>query len=174
MTDAGFDLSTVFATVARAVPDQEVMVFRDRRLTYAAMDARVDGLAHHLVALGLGCHTERSALAGHESGQDHLGIYLRNGNEYLETMLAGYRSRVAPFNVNYRYVEDELLYLLRDADTRALVYHAEFAPQVAAVRAHLPRLEVLVQVADDSGHALLPGAGSAEPGSCGHDCAPIG
>ncbi|MCW2814438.1 MAG: acyl-CoA synthetase [Nocardioides sp.] len=158
MTDAGFDLSTVFATVARAVPDQEVVVFRDRRLTYAAMDARVDGLAHHLVAQGLGCHTERSALAGHESGQDHLGIYLRNGTEYLETMLAGYRSRVAPFNVNYRYVEDELLYLLRDADTRALVFHAEFAPQVEAVRAHLPRLEVLVQVADGSGNALLPGA----------------
>ena len=69
------------------------------------MDARVDGLAHFLVAQGLGCHTERADLAGHESGQDHVGIYLRNGNEYLETMLAGYRSRVAPFNVNYRYVD---------------------------------------------------------------------
>jgi fatty-acyl-CoA synthase len=154
----GFNLSTVFATVARAVPDQEVLVWRDRRLTYAAMDARVDGLAHYLAAAGLGSHVERDQLAGHESGQDHVGLYLRNGNEYLEAMVAGYRARVAPFNVNYRYVEDELLYLLTDARTRALVYHAEFAPRVAAIRDRLPDLAVLVQVADESGNDLLPGA----------------
>jgi fatty-acyl-CoA synthase len=154
----GFNLSTVFDTVARAVPDQEVLVWRERRLTYAAMNARIDGVAHHLVEQGLGCHTERDELAGHESGQDHLGIYLRNGNEYLEAMVAGYRARVASFNVNYRYVEEELLYLLADARTRALVYHAEFAPQVAAVRDRLPDLTVLIQVADESGNDLLPGA----------------
>jgi acyl-CoA synthetase (AMP-forming)/AMP-acid ligase II len=154
----GFNLSTVFDTVARAVPDQEVLVWRDRRLTYAAMNARVDGLAHYLASAGLGSHVERDQLAGHESGQDHVGLYLRNGNEYLEAMVAGYRARVAPFNVNYRYVEDELLYLLTDARTRALVYHAEFAPTVAAIRDRLPDLAVLVQVADQSGNDLLPGA----------------
>ena len=154
----GFNLSTVFDTVARAVPQQEVLVWRDRRLTYADMNARIEALAHALAQRGLGCHTERQGLAGHESGQDHLGLYLRNGNEYLETMVAGYRARVAPFNVNYRYVTEELLYLLTDARTRALVYHAEFAPQVAAVRDRLPGLELLVQVADESGHDLLPGA----------------
>ncbi len=161
VADAGFNLSTVFATVAAAVPDKEVLIWRDRRLTYAAMDARIDGVARHLVAQGLGCHTERTAetgLAPHESGQDHLGIYLRNGNEYLEAMIAGYRARVASFNVNYRYVADELAYLLTDAATTALVYHAEFAPQVAAVRDRLPGLKVLIQVADESGHELLPGA----------------
>jgi len=154
----GFNLSTVVDTVARAVPDQEVMVWRDLRLTYAELNRRVDGVAHFLVDQGLGCHTERSELAGHESGQDHLGIYLRNGNEYLEAMVAGYRARVAGVNVNYRYVEEELLYLLTDAQTTALVYHAEFSPQVAAIRDRLPQLRVLIQVADDSGHALLPGA----------------
>lgn len=154
----GFNLSTVFRTVAGAVPDQEVLVWRDRRLTYAEMDRRVDGVARFLVERGLGCHTPRAELAGHESGQDHLGLYLRNGNEYLEGMVAGYRARVAPFNVNYRYVEEELLYLLTDARTRALLYHAEFAPNVAAVRDRLPDLEVLIQVADESGHELLPGA----------------
>ena len=68
--DHGFNLSTVFDTVARAVPDQEVLVWRERRLTYADLNARADGLAHLLVEHGLGCHTERDALAGHESGQD--------------------------------------------------------------------------------------------------------
>jgi len=153
-----FDLSTVFSTVAAAVPDQTFVVWRDRRLTYAQFDAHVDGFAHFLVSAGLGVHTERAALAGHESGQDHLGIYLRNGNEYLEAMIGSYRARVAPFNVSYRYVEEELLYLLTDSNARALVYNAEFAPRVAAIRDRLPNLAVLIQVADDSGNELLSGA----------------
>jgi 3-oxocholest-4-en-26-oate---CoA ligase len=155
---AGFNLSAVFDTVARAVPDQEVLVWRDVRFTYRELNARIDGLAHYLVERGLGCHTERAALAGHLSGQDHLGIYLRNCNEYLEAMVAGFRARVAPFNINYRYVDEELRYLLLDAQTKALVYHAEFAPRVAAIRDRLPDLGVLIQVADESGNELLPGA----------------
>jgi fatty-acyl-CoA synthase len=127
---ANFDLSTIFGTVAQTIPDKQVLVWRDRRLTYAAADARIDGVAHYLNSRGLGCHTERDQLANHESGQDHVGLYLRNGNEYLEAMVAGYRARVAPFNVNFRYVEEELLYLLADARARALVYAAEFAPHV--------------------------------------------
>ena len=155
---ASFDLSTVFHAVATAIPDNRVLIWRDLDLTYAQMDARIDGIAHYLTSLGLGCHTERDQLRGHQSGQDHMGLYLRNGNEYLEAMVAGYRARVAPFNVNYRYVEEELLYLLTDSKARALVYSAEFAPNVASIRDRLPELTVLIQVADDTGNALLPGA----------------
>jgi fatty-acyl-CoA synthase len=155
---ANFDLSTIFGTVAQTIPDKQVLVWRDRRLTYAAADARIDGVAHYLTSRGLGCQTERDQLANHESGQDHVGLYLRNGNEYLEAMVAGYRARVAPFNVNFRYVEEELLYLLADARARALVYAAEFAPHVQSIRGRLPKLEVLIQVADDSGNELLPDA----------------
>ncbi|MGA5465533.1 acyl-CoA synthetase [Mycobacterium sp. NPDC050041] len=153
-----FDLSTVFATVARAIPDQTFLVWRDRRLSYGEVESRATGVANHLAGRGLGCHVERPDLRGHESGQDHLGIYLRNGNEYIETMVGAYRARVAPFNVNYRYVGEELVYLLTDARATALVYAAEFAPQVAAIRDQLPHLEVLIQVADGSGNDLLPGA----------------
>ncbi|MFN8032645.1 MAG: acyl-CoA synthetase [Mycobacterium sp.] len=153
-----FDLSSVFHAVATTIPDHRVLIWRDRDLTYAQMDTRIDGVAHYLTAQGLGCHTERDQLQGHQSGQDHMGLYLRNGNEYLEAMVAGYRARVAPFNVNYRYVEEELLYLLTDSAAKALVYSAEFAPHVASIRDRLPELAVLIQVADDSGNELLPGA----------------
>ncbi|HLT69522.1 MAG TPA: acyl-CoA synthetase, partial [Acidimicrobiales bacterium] len=115
-------------------------------------------LGAYLRSRGLGAHAERDALAGHESGQDHLGIYLYNGNEYIEAMLGAFRARVAPFNVNYRYVADELHYLLDNSRCRALVYHAAFAPVLAEVLDRLPRIEVLLQVADDSGNDLLPGA----------------
>ena len=153
-----FNLSRVLATVAAAVPDQESLVWRDRRLTYADLDARIDGVAHHLAGRGLGRHVVRAGLAGHEIGQDTVGLYLRNGNEYPEAMVAAYRAGAVPFNVNYMYVEEELAYLLADAAPTALVYHAEFAPRVAAVLERLPSLRVLLQVADDSGNDLLPGA----------------
>ncbi|MBV9641507.1 MAG: acyl-CoA synthetase [Mycobacteriaceae bacterium] len=153
-----FDLSSVFGAVAAAVPCQRVVIWRDCDISYAQMDARIDGFAHYLTSIGLGCHTERERLRGHESGQDHLGIYLRNGNEYLEAMIGACRSRVAPFNVSFRYVEEELLYLLNDANATALIYNAEFAPRVAALRDRLPQLRVLIQVADSSGNELLPGA----------------
>ena len=74
-------------------------------------------------------------------------------------MLGSYRARVAPFNVNYRYVGEELQYLLNDARPKAMILHSSLAPTLAEV---LPTLDsppdVLLQVEDESGHPLLPGA----------------
>jgi acyl-CoA synthetase (AMP-forming)/AMP-acid ligase II len=148
----------IHEALAAAIPDREVLVWRDRRLTYSNLAERSRRLANYLLGRGVKVPTPRSALAGHESGQDHLGIYLYNGNEYIESMLGAFKARVAPLNVNYRYVEEELLYLFENSQARVLVYHAEFAPRLAAIRDRLPNLEILLQVADDSGNSLLPGA----------------
>ena len=158
MPTTQFNLADAFETVAGVNPDRECLIWGDTRFTFSQVADRSRRLGTYLRSRGLGAHTERSELAGHESGQDHLGIYLYNGNEYLESMIGAFMSRVAPFNVNYRYVADELLYLLDNSQCRALVYHAAFAPTLAEVLDRLPRLEVLVQVADDSGNDLLPGA----------------
>ncbi|MDP1821234.1 MAG: acyl-CoA synthetase [Acidimicrobiales bacterium] len=153
-----FNLAEVHEAVAAAVPGRECIVWRDRRLTYAEVGDRSRRLANHLLAHGLGVRRERDELAGHDSGQDHLACYLHNGNEYLEAMLGAYKARVAPFNVNYRYVAEELRYLLNDAGASAVVFHSAFADRVAQVLPDLPQLEVLLQVDDGSGAPLLPGA----------------
>lgn len=152
-----FNLATVNEAVAEAVADREAIVFRDRRITYRQLTERTRRFANFLIDHGLGAHTERHALADWESGQDHLGIYLYNGNEYLESMVGAFKARVAPFNVNYRYVDEELLYLLNDAGTRALVFHSSLARHVEAIRHQVPTLEVLVQVNDEP-RPLLDGA----------------
>jgi fatty-acyl-CoA synthase len=152
------NLAAIHEAIAAEVPQRECLVFRDRRLTWAGVTDRTRRLADLLRSHGLGCREERSSLAGWESGQDHVALYLYNGNEYLEGMLGAYKARCAPFNVNYRYVEDELLYLLENAEARAVVYHAEFAPQLARIRERLPGVRLLLQVADESENALLPGA----------------
>jgi acyl-CoA synthetase (AMP-forming)/AMP-acid ligase II len=153
-----FHFGEVSEAIAAATPDREAIVWRDRRITHAQLAERTRRLANYLLSRGLRVERERSELEGHESGQAHLALYLYNGNEYLEGMLGAFKARVAPLNVNYRYVEEELLYLFQNSRSRAVISHAEFAPQVAAIRDRLPELEVLLQVPDDSGHALLPGA----------------
>ncbi|MDP7726969.1 acyl-CoA synthetase [Mycobacterium sp. TY813] len=153
-----FTVPEVAAAVAAAVPDRELVIQGDKRFTYAQIIERSNRLAAYLHSRGLGCHTERVDLHGHEAGQDLLGLYAYNGNEFVEALFGSFAARVAPFNVNYRYVKNELLYLLSDSGATALVYHAAFAPRVAEVLPELPNLRVLIQIADDSGNELLYGA----------------
>ena len=153
-----FTVPAAADAIAAVIGDREFIVQGSRRFTYSQIIERSNRLATFLHAQGLGCHVERGALAGHEAGQDLLGIYAHNGPEYVEGMLGAWRARVAPFNVNYRYVKSELQYLLSDSGATALLYHAAFAPRLAEVLPDLPALKVLIQIADDSGNELLPGA----------------
>ena len=151
------NLAQVSEAISSAVPDREAIVFRDRRITYRAFEDRTRRLANYLIAQGYGCHTERADLETWQSGQDHVGLYLYNGNEYLEGMLGAFKSRTVPFNVNYRYVEEELVYLLTNADCKALIYHSSLADRVESIRESIPSLKTLIQVQDDD-TALLQGA----------------
>jgi len=154
-----YNYAELFAAVAAALPARDCIVFRDRRLTYGEVAGRVNRLANLLLAHDVTIRRPRAELQPWESGQDHVALYLHNGNEYLEGMLGAAAARAASFNVNYRYVEAELAYLLDDASARAIIYHARFAPTLGAVLASLREPPVLLlQVADESGNALLPGA----------------
>ena len=153
-----FTVPAVASAVAAKIGDRELVIQGERRYTYAQILERSNRLAAYLHSRGLGCHTERSALAGHEVGQDLLGLYAYNGNEFVEALLGCFGARVAPFNVNFRYVKKELQYLLADSGATALIYHSAFAPRVAEVLPDLPRLRVLIQIADDSGNDLVYGA----------------
>jgi acyl-CoA synthetase (AMP-forming)/AMP-acid ligase II len=157
-TTTAFTVPAVAKAVAAAIPDRELLIQGERRHTYAQVVARSNRLAAYLRSRGLGCHTERSALAGHEVGQDLLGLYAYNGNEFVEALLGALQARVAPFNVNFRYVKSELRYLLADSGATALIYHGAFAPRVAEILPDLPQLRVLIQIADDSGNDLVYGA----------------
>ena len=95
-----FTVPAVTAAVAATIPDRELIIQGDRRYTYADIVGRSNRLAAYLHSRGLGCHTERSALDGHEVGQDLLGLYAYNGNEFVEALLGAFAARVAPFNVN--------------------------------------------------------------------------
>src|SRR4051812_1424665 len=130
-----FNLADLWERVVDTVPDHEALVCDDRRLTYRETDERANRLAHALADRGV-------------NPGDHVALYLYNGTEYIEGMLAAFKLRAVPINVNYRYVEDELRYLLDDADAVAVIHHAEFGPKLDAIHDELTKLTTLISLDD--------------------------
>jgi len=154
----GYNLAEIHEAIAGAVGERDCLVHGERRLSWNQVTDRTRRLANALLARGIEPARPRAELSGWQSGQDHVALYLFNGCEYLEGMLGSYKAGAVPFNVNYRYTSDELISLFNDARPRVCIYHAELAPTLAVVREHTNSLEILIQVADDSGNDLLPGA----------------
>ena len=140
-----FNLADLFEAAVDAYPEREYLVADGKRRTYAEMEARANRLAHYLASQGIG--------AG-----DHVGIYAYNSVEWVETAWAVFKLRAIWITINYRYVEDELRYLLKNADLKALVYQREFSALVSALLPELPDLQHLLVIEDGSGATPAPGA----------------
>ncbi len=155
-----FNIADLFEIVADTVPEREALVCGEARRTYAELEQRANRLAHFLAAQGIG--------AG-----DKVGLYLHNCNEYLEGMLACFKVRAVPVNVNFRYVDEELSYILNNADMAGCIHHREFVPHIAAVRAASPTPEDAdrggrrhgLRSGDDRRDRLRTGAGAGLAGA---------
>jgi acyl-CoA synthetase (AMP-forming)/AMP-acid ligase II len=153
-----FNLADLFEAVARTVPDAEALVCGSAagvsvRRTYAELDARADRVAHALSARGIG-------------RDDFVGLHLHNGPEFIEAMLALYKLRAVPVNVNFRYVAEELQYLFADSGMRAVVTEPELAPAIESIRGSLPDLgAVLVTGASYEDLLAAQPAGAVEVGA---------
>ena len=75
-------------------------------------------------------------------------------------MYAAFKAGLAPINTNYRYLDDELVYLWDNGDVVAVVFHGTFADRIEGIRDRLPRVKLWLWVDDgsgacpDVGHAL--------------------
>ncbi|KAA0234033.1 MAG: 3-oxocholest-4-en-26-oate--CoA ligase [Acidimicrobiales bacterium] len=136
-----FNLADIWEAVADRIGDREAVVCGERRLTFSQLEERANRLAHRLEALGVG-------------RGDHVGVYLENGTEYLEVVLAAFKIRAVPININYRYVAEELRYLFDDADLVSLVFHRSLTPRVAEVAPQLSKLKSFLVVDDGSGEDI--------------------
>lgn len=132
-----FHLADLFETVAATVPDRVAVEADSLTLTYAELDARSDRIAAGLAAQGI-------------TQGDRVAIYMMNRPEHIESFIATVKLGAVPFNVNFRYREDELKYLFGNAGAAAIIHGAEFSDTVRALRPHLPELKVTVGVADAS------------------------
>ncbi|MEZ5180221.1 MAG: AMP-binding protein [Acidimicrobiales bacterium] len=127
--------ATVWESVADEVGDDIAVVQGATRRTWTELDDRAARLAAALVAAGVAPGTA-------------VAQYLYNSPEYLETTFAAFKVRAVPVNVNYRYLDDELLHLLDDSEARVLVFHASLGDRVARVLPRARHLRLAVEVDD--------------------------
>ncbi|HOT80934.1 MAG TPA: AMP-binding protein [Microthrixaceae bacterium] len=135
---ADFSLADAWETIADVVGDAPALYHQDIVRTWAEFEERSARLASVLLAHGV----------GHDSKVAH---YLYNGPEYLEATFASFKARAVPVNVNYRYTDAELSYLLDNSDAEAIVVDTTFAEHVERLLPSLPKVKLVVEVGGSDG-----------------------
>jgi acyl-CoA synthetase (AMP-forming)/AMP-acid ligase II len=153
-----FNLGQVQEAIGEVVGDREALISSDRRVTWTQLTERTRQLANFFLGQGLTVHQERSTLGDSEVVQDRVAILLHSRPEYIETMLGSFKARLAPCNVNYRYVASELASLFSDMQPAAVVYQSEFADALGQALAESVRRPLLIEVGSAPGVVTLPGA----------------
>ena len=133
-----------------------------RTRTWREFDQRADNVGRWLLGAGV-------------AEQDKLALYLYNCPDYLEATFAAYKIGLVPINTNYRYADDELVYLWENADTVAVVFHGVFVERIEGIRDRVPGVRSWLWV--DDGTATCPpwavpyeeaAETTGEPGPDGH------
>ncbi|MEO5975160.1 MAG: AMP-binding protein [Ilumatobacteraceae bacterium] len=127
--------ASVWEAITDVVGDAPAVTHGSTQRTWTEYDDRAARLAATFVEEGL-------------APDSKIAIFLYNSNEYLETQYAAFKMRGVPINVNYRYLDEELYYLLENADAEALVFHSSLADRVSRIVHRLPKLRLLIEVDD--------------------------
>jgi fatty-acyl-CoA synthase len=133
--------ASLWEHISDVIPNQPALVHGNIRKTWSEFDDRAARIATALSQAGLGVDSK-------------IGLYLHNCNEYLEAQYAIFKIRACPINVNYRYLDDELVYLLDNADAEAIFFEACYAERILQIIKRLPRIKLLIQIDDGTGELL--------------------
>ena len=129
-------LGALLDEITAARPDAEAVVFRDERLTYAALRARVDTLARSLLALGV-------------KRGDRVALLLPNRPEWLIGAFAAAKAGATIVAISTFSAPPEVGWTLEHARPRVIITMESFRG-----RAYLSAI-----------HALCPELASAAPGA---------
>ena len=119
-------------------PNRPALIHGATVRTWGELTRRTDALAAAFVQAGI----PPGAKVAH---------YMRNRTEYMETSVACWKAGLTHVNINYRYTENELFYIFDNSDAAVIVYAEEFAPQVAALRPRLEKVQLFIEVSDGGG-----------------------
>ena len=147
------NLGTIITRSARYWPDHIAVADSQARLTYAQLERRSNRLASALGTLGVGVG-------------EHVAILAANRVELVEAEVALYKAAMVKVPINARLSVDEVVRVLEDSCSVALITDASFAQALAARRTELPLLRQLIVLEDeggDLGYAALLERGSEAP-----------
>ena len=136
--------ANVWERVSDTVGDNIALINGDNELSWSQLDVKAAKIATILEEYGL-------------KSDSKVGIYLHNSNEYLEAQYGVFKIEGVPINVNYRYKENELIYLLDNADAEAVFFQGCYSERIKAIKDQLPKIKVYIQI-DDGTEPLMEGA----------------
>ena len=136
--------ANVWERVSDTVGDEIALINGEDKLTWASFDSKAAKIATILEEHGL-------------KSDSKVGIYLHNSNEYLEVQYGVFKIEGVPINVNYRYKENELVYLLDNSDAEAVFFQGCYAERISAIKEQLPKVKVYIQI-DDGTEPLMESA----------------
>ena len=136
--------ANVWERVSDTVGDNIALINGDKELSWSQLDVKAAKIATILEEYGL-------------KSDSKVGIYLHNSNEYLEAQYGVFKIEGVPINVNYRYKENELIYLLDNADAEAVFFQGCYSERIKAIKDQLPKIKVYIQI-DDGTEPLMEGA----------------
>ena len=153
----GWEWATVWEAIAEQLPAAPALTHGDLHRSWSDFDRRADGVAATL-------------LAERVQHQDKVAQYLYNGPAYTESVFAACKAGLVPVNTNYRYGDDEIVYLWDNADVVAVVFHGAFTRRIDTLRHRVPAVRLWLWVDDGTGACpdwAVPyeeAADSGEPG----------
>lgn len=131
-----WNLGTLLDHVGAVEPtSRPALIHGDRTTTWAELTARSNNIAH-------GLH-KRGVAPG-----ARVAFYLRNTPEYMEFLVAALKGRLTHVNVNYRYRAQELIYILDNSDSEAVVYDSDFREQIEQIRERCPLVKLWIEVGE--------------------------
>ena len=131
----GWNFADVWEFNAAKFPDATAIEQGKRSYKWSEMNARANGVAQTLINAGA-------------TRNDKVAQYMHNCVEYMESLFALFKASFVPVNTNYRYTENELLYLWDNSDAVAVIFHATYTEQCAALRDRCPKVKTWIWVDD--------------------------
>ncbi|MEN3272177.1 MAG: 3-oxocholest-4-en-26-oate---CoA ligase [Actinomycetota bacterium] len=131
--------ANVWEAIADEVGDRTALIHGDRRMTWREYDENAARLAQAFLDLGL-------------QPDSKVALYLYNGIEYTTAQYAAFKIRGVPINVNYRYTDNELLYLLDNSDAEVVFFHSSLGDRVERILDKAPKLRAVIEVDDGGPH----------------------
>tara|TARA_B100000214_G_C23965882_1_gene627658 strand:- start:214 stop:1833 length:1620 start_codon:yes stop_codon:yes gene_type:complete len=129
------DFASVWEMISDIIPDNDALICGDEVVTWKDYDNKSSKIATALSNAGLKANSKA-------------GLYLNNSNEYLIAQNAIFKIGGVPINVNYRYVAEELIYLLDNSDSEAVFYHACYSNRIKEIANSLPNIKAWIEIPD--------------------------
>jgi 3-oxocholest-4-en-26-oate---CoA ligase len=133
---SGWNFADIWERIADRLPTAVALTDLRGSRSWREVDRRANALAEVLV---------------NETGaehQDKVALYLYNCPEYVESLFAIFKAALVPVNTNYRYADDELVYLWTNSDAVAVVFHGTFTERIDAIRSRVPGVRLFLHVDD--------------------------